>query len=242
MDEHEKKPLLTPFADTMTKGQRIAVWIYLPLHIVIIPLLLNLLIAVWPDGGLTDTGLNVFYYGVGTVYMFVFLWGYFRRAFDTLLDNLRGVLSALALAYLLDLVLSWAFQLAFMAFGGDLTSPPNNDAVMNLAGKNYNAVFALSVFLAPLVEEPLFRGAVFGGIHKTNRYAAYAVSALLFALYHVWQYVALTGDLTYLLYSLSYIPVSVALAFAYERSGSIWTPIIFHMGINALSMSILGGG
>ena len=42
-----------------------------------------------------------------------------------------------------------------------------------------------------------------------------------------------------LLYALEYIPVSFALAWAYERSGSIWTNIFFHMGFNALSYYVL---
>ena len=100
-------------------------------------------------------------------------------------------------------------------------------------------VFAMSVFLAPLVEEPLFRGAVFGSIYHKNRYAAYAVSTLLFALYHVWQYVAVYGDASYLLYMLNYVPASVALAFAYERSGSIWVPMALLAAINAASMLLL---
>ena len=58
---------------------------------------------------------------------------------------------------------------------------------------------------------------------------------MLFSLYHVWQYAAASGDPGLLLYAIQYIPMSVALAWTYERSGSIWTPIFFHMGYNAIS-------
>ena len=107
MDENERAPLFRPFSDPMTRGERLAAWIYLPLHAVGLPLLLSLLLTVWPDGGLTETDLNVVYYALGTVYMLAFLWRYFRRALDALLDNLRGALAALGIAYLIDLLLSW---------------------------------------------------------------------------------------------------------------------------------------
>ena len=108
-----------------------------------------------------------------------------------------------------------------------------------MADTGFNMTFALAVFLAPMVEEPLFRGAVFGSLYRRSRWAAYAVSAALFSLYHVWQFAAAYGDPTYLIYALAYVPVSLALAFAYERSGSIWVPIAFHMTINAVTMYVL---
>ncbi len=49
----------------------------------------------------------------------------------------------------------------------------------------------------------------------------------------------MSGDMTMLLYALEYLPVSVVLAWAYERSGCIWTNIFFHMGFNALSFYVL---
>ena len=100
----------------------------------------------------------------------------------------------------------------------------------------------LSIALAPIVEEPLFRGLIFGGIRPKSRVLAYIVSAALFSLYHVWQYVALTGDFSLLIYCLLYVPVSVGLAWAYDRSGSIWSPMVMHAIINAVSLSVLQSG
>ena len=74
-------------------------------------------------------------------------------------------------------------------------------------------------------------------MRRRGRLAAYAVSVLLFCFYHVWQYVLL--DWRYLLQMINYIPVSVALCYSYEKSGTIWVPIAFHMLVNAISMSAL---
>ena len=183
--------------------------------------------------------VNIFYYVFGALYVLVFLWRYLRGAFDVLMDNKLRCLLALITAVMINFLLSWGVQLALLAFDFDLTDVPNNDAVSDMATESYNLVLAMTVFLAPLVEEPLFRGAVFGSISRRSRFWAYAVSAVLFSLYHVWQYAVVYMDPTYLLYGLSYLPVSIALAYAYERSGSIWTPILMHMGINALAMYLL---
>lgn len=241
MDERERNstPFPGPFTDPMTRRERIGAWIYLPLHAVGIPLLLSLLATLWPDGNLSETALNIFYYALGAAFTLIFLWKYLRRAFDVPAEHPFGVLFTLVLSYMVALMLSWAVQLLTLGLGLDLSATPNNETVMDMAGQGFNAVFAMSVFLAPLVEEPLFRGAVFGSIYHKNRYAAYAVSTLLFALYHVWQYVAVYGDASYLLYMLNYVPASVALAFAYERSGSIWVPMALHAAINAASMLLL---
>lgn len=238
MEDNKRKLPVFVFDDPMTRGERIAALIYLPLHVAVLPLLLSILVAVWPDAELTDTSLNIFYYSLGSIYMLVFLWKFFRRGFDVFLDGLARCILTFFVAYLINIILTYALQLVFMAFGYDITATPNDETVMSMAEQGYNAMFAMAVFMAPLVEEPLFRGLIFGRLHKKNRILAYALSAGLFALYHVWQYVVAYADPSYLVYAINYIPVSIALAYSYEKSGSIWVPIGFHMMVNGLSLYV----
>lgn len=236
MEENTPKIPVSGFSDPMTRGERLAAAIYLPLHTVIIPLLLSVLVTVWPEEGLTETGLNLFYYALGCGYTLVFMWRYFRRGYDVLLDGLGRCVITFFVAYMLNILLTYALQLIFLAVGYDPAATPNDEMVMDMARQGYNTMFAMAVFMAPLVEEPLFRGLLFGGLRRKNRALAYAVSAGLFALYHVWQFAVAYRDPSYLLYALNYIPVSIALAFSYEKSGSIWVPIGFHALVNGLSM------
>ena len=118
---------------------------------------------------------------------------------------------------------------------------PNNDAVTGLARTDYKRMIAVAVLMAPLVEECLFRGVVFGTIRPKSRSWAYAASIALFSLYHVWQYVLVYQDPKLLLSALAYVPVSAALTFCYEQTRSIWPPVFFHMCINALSLTVLTG-
>ena len=106
-----------------------------------------------------------------------------------------------------------------------------------MAGIEYGKTAALAIFLAPLVEEPVFRGAVFGGLYRRGRRLAYGASMLLFSLYHVWGYALL--DPIYWVYLLQYLPVSWLLCRCYERCNSIWGSIFFHMTVNAVSISAL---
>jgi len=110
-------------------------------------------------------------------------------------------------------------------------------AVMEMAGVEYGKTAALAIFLAPLVEEPVFRGAVFGGLYRYGRPLAYGASMLLFSLYHVWGYAL--QDPVYWVYLLQYLPVSWLLCRCYERCNSIWGSIFFHMTVNAVSISAL---
>lgn len=92
------------------------------------------------------------------------------------------------------------------------------------------------LLLAPFVEEVLFRGLVFGNLRSKSRVGAYAASCLLFALLHVWQFAVAGQDGASFLLMLQYLVPGVVLAWVYERSGTLWTAIALHAGVNALSV------
>ena len=91
------------------------------------------------------------------------------------------------------------------------------------------------IFLAPFVEEVLFRGLVFGNLKSKSRVVAYLLSCLLFALLHVWQFAIVNQDITYFLLMVQYLVPGVVLAWAYEHSGTLWASIGIHAAANALS-------
>jgi membrane protease YdiL (CAAX protease family) len=104
-------------------------------------------------------------------------------------------------------------------------------------------MFVTTVLLAPVVEETMFRGALFGSIRLRSRAVAYIVSALAFAAYHLWPFLFTDMWRVNALYALQYIPASVILAWCYERGNSIWAPITLHALINLLANAAvrLGG-
>ncbi len=228
---------LFAFENSMDRTRTLLGWIYLPLHMFVLPLLLSSLSA-FSSIALSEVDANLIYYAIGLVFTLTVMLPFLRSGFDRFADApgrcLFSMVLGLALVYLLSNIVALLLLLL-----PTLESNPNNEEVLTLLERDYGKIMAISVFVAPIVEEMLFRGVVFGSIRGRSRGLAYVASVLLFSFYHVWQAALVYADPKMLLYFIQYIPVSVALARIYERSGSIWTSIFFHMGYNALSFSVL---
>lgn len=227
----------TPFTCSLSRGERILGLIYLPLHVFALPILLGIFTSV-NTVPLSDAQLSTIYYLIGLVFVLLFLRRGLRRDWDRFLDSKLKTLLALILAYLISVVLSYVVSIALLLILGDGQSP-NDSAITDVVSTNYHGMLAALVFLSPVVEETLFRGVLFGALRERSRAAAYIVSTAVFSLYHVWQYAAASMDASMLIYALQYIPASVALAWCYERTGSLWTPMLYHAMNNLASLLLL---
>lgn len=218
------------FTSRLTKKQAIAALLWLPVHIIVLPTLLTVLVH---RGLLGVTAANLMVYVIGAVYMLLVLRRFFRRDFDALCDHPLRI-------FLLVFGSFWASRfgevlIALLLEALSVTgSNENNEAVIQMAKDSIGPTAAMAVILAPIVEESMFRAGIFGLIRRKSRFWAYAVSALCFALYHVWE--SALYDPRQLLFILQYLPASLALAYVYERSDSIWGCIFLHMLINGISM------
>ena len=226
----------TPFVNRMSRTQTALGWCYLPVHIVVLPVLLRLYAAVSPELGMT--GVNLIYYGAGFVFALTVMFRFLRAGFDAMLDRPGRCVLAAVLALAAEYAMSMLAALLMLALLSSAANP-NNAATLDFAEQNYGALRALGLFIGPIVEETLFRGVVFGSLRTRSRVLAYLVSTLLYGLYHVWQYALIYADAGMLLYAVQYIPVSLALAFCYERTESVWPPVFVHMIVNAVSFSVL---
>jgi membrane protease YdiL (CAAX protease family) len=222
-----------PLQPCLGRGRTVAGWIYLLFHAVILPIFLNLY-ALFAQETPDMVMLNVAYYALGTAFVLTVLLPLLRRDFDILLDAPWRTLALLVGAYFLNNILSVVVLLAMEVL--PLTENPNQEAIVAMTMADFRSMFGLTVFLAPIVEESLFRGVVFGSLYRKSRILAYVVSIGLFCVYHIWQYVAVYGDPMLLLYAVQYLPISFSLCWVYERSGSVWSPIFLHMILNGLSV------
>lgn len=233
-----KDRLKTP----MRKSERIIGNLYIPVHIFLLPLLLvyiynNILNK---HTVMQSPYLNIIYYLISFVFVLIFLFRFLKGSFSDLLDNIVPSLQAIVLAYFLNYLAVFLVTLLLSLVLDDVPNP-NTQEVVSQTKLNANAMIVVAVLLAPVVEETLFRGALFGTLRSKSRALAYVFSAFAFAFYHLWQYFATGFQWPMLLYLLQYIPPSVALCWCYERSGSIWAPIVLHAVINLISMRILIG-
>ena len=226
------------FTSAMTRRELILTLIWLPIHLLVLPRLAMMLME---KNVIGESQANLLIYGVGALYMVVSCFGFLRRDFDPLCENLLFCLVRIALSYCMmmgfNLCISGILTGVEALLGNGITENLNNEAIMDLARTDSRAITAMAVFLAPLTEEMLFRGAIFGGIRKKNRIAAYAVSMLLFSVYHTWGYAI--DDPSYWLYTIQYLPAAYLLCRCYERTNSIWCSIFFHMLVNHISMRML---
>ena len=132
------------------------------------------------------------------------------------------------------------YVLSFVILEIDPSFANINDATIDaMAAEDFGLMALCTVVLVPITEELLYRGIFFGGLCNRNRILAFTVSTVVFALIHVTAYVGYYPPITLLLCFLQYIPAGIALAWAWTRSGSILSPIIMHMIINAIGITAM---
>lgn len=219
------------FTSRMSPRQTLAALIYLPVHILILPLLVVVLLGSRLDG----IGMNLVVYGVGALYMLIFQWRFLRREFDALCDRPLDCFLQILICYgiILGLNLCIGGLMTFLKFD----SNPNNNAIIDFAGVKMGQTTAMAVFLAPIVEELIFRGGVFGLLRRWNRVLAYVVCILLFSVYHIWSS-AIENPIN-LIYAVQYFGAAYALCRCYERTNTIWGSILLHMLYNGMAIKML---
>lgn len=227
------------FKFPMSKSERVIGILYIPFHILILPLIIAFVYTYMLQTigvNLSEAYLNLVYYAFSFVFIFIFMHKFLKSSFSDLWDNVFGTIKTVILGYLFYYMMLYAISFAMTFFVTDLVNP-NSEQIINEAKLNSNVMLVVSVFLAPIVEETLFRGALFGTLRKKSRIMAYIVSTVVFSAYHLWGYFLGAFDWTLFVYLLQYLPGAIILAWSYEKSGTIWAPIFLHMVINYLSIT-----
>ena len=184
--------------------------------------------------GISEALRNAIYYyvlfAVTLVIFHNFLACTSRQAMDRLGEVCKNVLLGMVAMYGLN-------ELVYRLTNLVMTNRTNlNDTTISAQIEDApRTTLLIIIFLAPFVEEVLFRGLVFGNLKTKYRVAAYVVSCLLFAALHVWQFAVVNQDMTYFLLMVQYLVPGLVLAWVYERSGTLWTSIGLHMAVNALA-------
>jgi len=222
------------YINPMNHRESVFAVFYLPIHTFVLP---NLLMLLFRSGIINETQVNVMCYGVGLAMVLMYELGYMRRQFDPFLDRFGLCIGQIILSYGLMLGCNMVLNTA-LGFFADMSRNPNNESVMALAEYGSDGtVFAVAVFMAPIIEEIMFRGGLFGWLRQYRRFWAYVATVLIFSLYHVWPYLML--DWRNAVYILQYVPVGILLCRLYEKIGSIWSCIFFHMLNNYVALKAL---
>ncbi|SES24055.1 hypothetical protein SAMN04487944_12631 [Gracilibacillus ureilyticus] len=108
---------------------------------------------------------------------------------------------------------------------GITTSSENTQILMEVARQLPIFIIIISI-LGPILEELVFRKAIFGTLNKRlNFFIAAVISGFLFAILHM--------DFDHL---LTYILAGMVFAFVYVETNRIIVPIIVHMSMNTMAV------
>ena len=227
----------------MTPGEQIAGTVFFVIYLLVLPFAAGPMFRLAAEllGTHLDPGYqNVLYYYILFAVTLVIFHGFLGRTSRHLAENLglacrTLVVGLIALYGLNELV----YRLTRLV---SATQTNLNDVSISAQINDApHMTVLIVVFLAPFVEETLFRGLVFGNLKGKSRTVAYLVSCLLFALLHVWQFAVVNRDLTYFLLMVQYLVPGLVLAWVYDHSGTLWTSIGLHAAANALSAWVLLG-
>jgi len=146
-----------------------------------------------------------------------------------------GLRSVALKGFGIALLTLFAYYLAAGLFSVVVLQPEQDDIAGELGVNDPNVLIAVSAValiavVAPISEELFFRGMVFSGLRlRFALWPAAIISGLIFGLPHVF-----TGP-------LAAIPLSalgVALAWLYERTGSLWPCVFAHVINNSLALAV----
>lgn len=216
----------------LTASERLRGWIFFALYVFVFPFLMAWVQRAFPTEWPVAEASVVYYLLVG-VLLFLLLWNFLRENFSLLLDwlpeNLAALVTGLAGAVVLYLLVML------------IPYPVDNPNTASYAVEYLlapQATLVILVVLMPLAEEILFRGLLFGCVRGYSRTLAWVLSIVLYCVYCVWQFVFSYGsfDLRYLTLMLQYLPMAAALTWCYDMGGSIWSPVLLHAILNALTL------
>ena len=223
------------FNARLTRAEIIAGWCYLPFYLMLLSVILQYVFT-WLKLPLDAITLNIAYFVINLAAVLVIFRHFLRQPFFG--QSFWEFLQACILGFVFYQAGTWAVQFAVTKLGGTIELY-NNDAVTGLVLQNRYVMLAVSVVLAPIIEETLIRGLVFGSIRMASRPLAYITAIFVFTMMHNWQYFGLHPLGAVLLSCLAYVPASAALCWTYEKAGTIWASITIHAIINAISFGVV---
>lgn len=144
-----------------------------------------------------------------------------------------GCLIGVALIYGVGLI----GGLITMILGGAINS--ENQALINTITVAHPIVMTITtVILAPILEEVVFRGMIFGWLYEINPKLAHFISAFIFGFIHVMLAI-MNGNVGEWVQIFSYFFMGFVLSYLYEKRNNIYVPILTHSMNNLISMLLI---
>lgn len=220
---------------SMTRREALLGWGYLLISLFILPFVFPLINAFLATP-LSESVINLIYFGLNFLCVAVIFHRFLRLSLQAVFAApwrcLRYALLAFFLYFLATTLLDRLIGLVYPAFANI------NDVSIGMMLQEHYALLAFStIWLVPVTEELFYRGLLFQGLQRKNRFLAYTVSTLIFAGIHILGYIGQADWLTLLICYSQYLPAGLVLAWAYEKADTIAAPILLHITINQIAIS-----
>ncbi|MBQ4342283.1 MAG: CPBP family intramembrane metalloprotease [Erysipelotrichaceae bacterium] len=183
--------------------------------------------------------LNAFEWGFYLAFPFVMVksvWPWLKREIYLFLDTPLKHLMTLVKTYGLMMLSSIALNLVLLLVF-ELENSGNQNSLIELYSVQPFKVLYASLIFAPIVEELVFRGALFSGLRKNHKVLGILFSSFAFGFLHVYQSL-FTGDFKDLLFLFSYALLGSFMCRAYEKTGSIAGAMSLHFINNLVSVIV----
>ena len=216
---------------SMNKRQLVFCGIYLGFQLVILPVILAFINEILPHP-LSPAALNFVFFFINFIAVGAGCHRYLFRSVKALFFRPGRQISTLIIALAANHFLGLMVGALILHWMPDFFNV-NDSTIAYMAGTEFTLTLIGTVFLVPVAEEVLFRGLMFGSLYNRSPVIAYLVSVTAFCMIHVLGYIGLYPIPHLLLCLLQYVPAAVILAWAYARTGTIFTPILIHAIINA---------
>jgi len=224
-----KFPILLPSRKEISWG-----WRYLAFEIAFLGYFLSLAIYLLqlPWGG---SELNLVFFFLNFVVAVIIFRRFIRSTLRLVTKRILVILISVVAGFFAYYTLTTFVSIAIVTIEPAFFNV-NNANLSTISQKYYALTAICTVVLVPITEELLHRGAIFGGLYRRSRAAAYLVSTFVFALVHITGYIGYFGPKTLLLCFMQYLPAGLCLAAAYDLTGCILTPILIHAVINTVGI------
>ena len=221
------------FSTKPNRNETLSGGIYLSFMLIFLPMLLRLFNSL--TGNTLSAGkVNFLYYFIN----FAAILPIFRKfLLQSLKDALRVPFPTIWLAllgYMGNMALSELLTILLLVLLPNFANINDLNVTLMLQEEFSLVAFGI-VVLVPVVEETLFRGMIFRNLYDRSPAGAYLISMFAFAAIHVTGYIARVEPVYIVLSFLQYLPAGYCLCFAYRRSGTIISPILMHMIVNAVA-------
>ena len=208
--------------------------VYIVIQLLVLPVLLviaNMLFRL----NLNEAELNFLCFAINFVCVTVIFHKYLISSAKIAFRQPLNTLKAAGIGLLLYFVSSYAMTALIFFIDPDFFNV-NDNSIAGMLEQNYVLMSLGAIALAPVTEEILYRGVVFGQIHRRWPIAAFVISSAIFSALHVVGYIGQYSPIQLLLCYIQYLPPSIILAWTYVKADTIWASILIHIVINAIGM------